>query len=108
MVWLRKTCGTAAVLAILPIVACSGGEKLVGSDGSTAGSSGGGSSGMSGQAGAFGAVSGAGPGSDSGKALGDPCLPDDESVANFAGFQATEVNIADQFAGCASHVCVIN
>jgi len=118
MIWLGKIWRGAAVAALaLEVVACSGTDRLVGSDGSTGGLAGGGGSagalGSAGGGGSAGALGSAGTGAQptgngGGAALGEPCLPDDELSADFPGFDAREVNIADQFPGCASHVCVVN
>jgi len=105
MIGFEKIWRGAAVAVALEVVACSGTDRLVGSDGSTGGfAGGGGSAGILGSAGSAGQPTANGGGA----ALGEPCLPDDELSADFSGFSANEVNIADQFSGCASHVCVAN
>jgi hypothetical protein len=107
MIWLGKIWRGAAMAVALEVAACSGTDRLVGSDGSTGGLAGGG-----GSAGTLAASETGGQptgnGGGAALALGEACLPDDELSADFAGFNAREVNVADQFQGCASKVCVVN
>jgi len=110
MIGFEKMWRGAVVAVALEVMACSGTDRLVGSDGSTGGlAGGGGSAGVLGSAGTAGQPTGDGGGAAlGGAALGDPCLPDDESSPDFAGLNVTEVNITDQFQGCASRLCVAN
>jgi hypothetical protein len=105
MLWMRKSWVVGALLAVSPLVACSGTDQLVGSDGSTGGATGG-SAGASGSGESAGSYVGSGTAGSA--ALGEPCLPRDEYVANFAGFDGKEINIDDKEPACASQVCVVN
>lgn len=39
--------------------------------------------------------------------VGDPCIPEDEYVASFPGYQATEVNVESQSFQCETRVCLV-
>jgi hypothetical protein len=40
--------------------------------------------------------------------VGDPCVPEDEYEASFAGFQVTEVNVESRSFQCETRVCLVN
>ncbi len=40
--------------------------------------------------------------------VGDPCTPDEEYVANFAGFSAQEVNVESKSFQCRTRLCLAN
>ena len=102
MVGIKRSWGVAAILAILPLIACSGTSQLVGSDGPTGGTTNGGSSSAGDRAG-----TGA-SGSDVPAALGQPCIATDEHRPDFAGFSPTEVSVEDHSDACASQVCLLD
>ncbi len=40
--------------------------------------------------------------------VGDPCVPEDEYVASFSAFSASEVNIESRSFSCQTRVCLVN
>lgn len=40
--------------------------------------------------------------------VGDPCVPEDESNANFSGFGEAEANVESQSFQCETRVCIVN
>ena len=40
--------------------------------------------------------------------VGDPCIPEDEFQADFAGFKVTEENIESRSFQCATRICLVN
>lgn len=40
--------------------------------------------------------------------VGDPCVPEDEYVASFSSFSASEVNIESRSFSCQTRVCLVN
>lgn len=40
--------------------------------------------------------------------IGDPCIPEDEYNANFAGFKMTEENIESRSFQCSTRICLVN
>lgn len=40
--------------------------------------------------------------------IGDPCIPEDEYSANFAGFKLTEENIESRSFQCSTRICLVN
>jgi hypothetical protein len=41
-------------------------------------------------------------------AVGDPCIPSDEKLANVSGFSMNELMFEDHFAACSSGLCLVN
>ncbi|MEO5728493.1 MAG: hypothetical protein ABI134_32270, partial [Byssovorax sp.] len=40
--------------------------------------------------------------------IGDPCIPEDEYEAAFAGFKVTEENIESRSFQCSTRICLVN
>src|SRR5689334_9307103 len=40
--------------------------------------------------------------------IGDPCIPEDEYSAGFAGFKVTEENIESRSFQCSTRICLVN
>jgi hypothetical protein len=51
---------------------------------------------------------GAGTKTDAGRAIGEACLPGEESDTTFQGFSVDDVSIEAKTGGCGSNVCMLN
>lgn len=54
------------------------------------------------------AAAGAGAPACHDQGLGDPCVPDQETRADFAGFSEDEVNVETRSMECVSRLCLVN